>query len=303
MDFRRLHTFRTVAALASFSKAATTLHCSQSTVSTQIKTLEEELDVTLFDRQGAGVALTKVGEIYLAYANRLLSIEEEARARVREKIDPPASLSLRMPQSVSERFLPEIIARFRPRHPLVGFDVSVCAFSDLHVELRTGVTDAAFLLVDDIPKSDLRTRRLAVAPLVFVDAPGRRGANGRRALRLRDLAEHSLLLPKHDCSYRMLLKQKLSERDIRPRSIVECNSMAMLKRCVAMGLGLALVPAFAVAEELARGELEAQPWGGKALEIGLLLIQHKNAWVSPELEDFLQVCDEVMGGDGERILA
>lgn len=291
MDFRRLHTFRTVAALRSFSGAAKALHCSQSTASTQIKILEKELGTALFERLGTGIALTKAGEAYLAYANKILSIQEEARYRLGETSTPAVTLSLRMPQSLSERYFPEILARFQETYPRVGFDVSVCAFSELHAELRTGVTDAAFLLADEAVKEDLLVRCLATVELVFVSAPGWHAPDAGD-FELADLEHARVFIPKHDCSYRMRLSRLLLEENVRPRALVECNSLTMLKQCVARGLGTALLPAFCVEEERRRGELAALSSSSVRLETGLLMIRHKNAWMSDELRHFLFLCEE-----------
>ena len=293
MDFRRLHTFRTVAALGSFSKAASILHCSQSTASTQIRILEEELETPLFQRLGTTITLTKAGEVYLRYANKLLSIHDEAKARVQKIPSPPATLSLRMPQSLSEQYLPRIIERFQGTFPHVGFDVSVCAFSELQAELRTGVTDVAFLLAESITREDLRVRCLAEVALCFVCSPD--FCPPREAeFELRDLAACTLFVPKHDCSYRQGLKQVLLENDIRPLSVVECNSMAMLKQCVAKGLGVALLPEFSLQREFFRKELVRLSHPSLRMETGLLMILHKNKWVSEELNLLLRICGEEM---------
>jgi len=294
MDFRRLEALRTVAAMMSFSKAAKALHCTQSTVSAQIKTLEQELGAALFHRRGTAIALTKAGEAYLHYADKLLRIRNEAQTRVREAAEPECVLSLRMPQSLSERYLPEIIQAFHLEHPRVGLDVSVCAFAELQAELRAGVVDAAFLLAESVSVSDLDAQCLAVQKLVFVAGPDHPAVRLPR-FGFADLAGCVILVPKHDCGYRMFLRRELLERDIRPGAVVECNSMGMLAACAARGLGAALVPEFAVSEELRRGTLVRLPWDGGPLETGVLMIRHKNAWASDELRRFLDICREVMG--------
>lgn len=296
MDFRRLEALRTVASLMSFSKAAKALHCTQSTVSAQIKTLEQELGATLFHRRGTAIALTKAGEAYLHYADKLLRIRNEAQTRVREAAEPECVLALRMPQSLSERYLPEILQAFQKEHPRVGLDVSVCAFAELQAELRAGVVDAAFLLAESVSTPDLDAQCLAVKELVFIAGPDHPAARLPR-FGFADLAGRALLVPKHDCSYRMFLRRELLERDIRPDAVIECNSMGMLTACAARGLGVALVPEFVVSEELRRGALVRLAWDDGPLETGALMIRHKNAWMSDELRRFLEICREVIGRD------
>ncbi len=296
MDFRRLETLRTVAAMMSFSKAASALHCTQSTVSAQIKTLEQELGAALFHRRGTSIALTKAGEAYLHYADKLLRIQKEAQTRIREAAEPECVLSLRMPQSLSERYLPEILKAFQREHPRVGLDVSVCAFAELQDELRAGVVDAAFLLAESVSASDLNAQCLAMKELIFIAGPDYPAAQFPR-FGFADLAGRVLLVPKHDCSYRMFLRRELLEREIRPSVVIECNSMGMLTACAAKGLGVALVPEFAVLEGLRQGVLVRLPWDGGPLETGVLMIRHRNAWMSDELRRFLEVCREMIGRD------
>ena len=293
MDFRRLQTFRTVAALLSFSGAAELLHCTQSTVSAQIRTLEDDLGLQLFHRQGTGVVLTPAGETYLAYAGKLLALHEEAIQRAREERQPATTISLRMPQSLAETYLPEIIAAFQPDHPRVGLDVAVCGFSVLEAELRTGLTDLAFLLCHDLATPGLMTTRLATRRLMFVAGP--RTAAATTSFGWSDLANYCLFTPKHDCSYRMEVEQELQARGLHPRSLIQCNSLTMLRRCVAQDLGVALVPAFAIRDDLAQGNLVPLRWREKPLTTGLLMFRHREAAETPELRDFLALCTDIMG--------
>jgi DNA-binding transcriptional LysR family regulator len=83
MELRELKTFQKVAILLSFDRAAEVLHYAQSTVSAQIKALEDELGVPLFDRLGRQIVLTDAGEKLLKYSRRLLAIHEETYAEVK----------------------------------------------------------------------------------------------------------------------------------------------------------------------------------------------------------------------------
>ena len=85
MELRQLKTFQKVSTLLSFNRAAEALHYAQSTVSAQIKALEDELGVPLFDRMGNQIVLTDSGERLLLYAQRLLVVEEETYAEVTGK--------------------------------------------------------------------------------------------------------------------------------------------------------------------------------------------------------------------------
>ena len=82
MEIRQLKTFRTVAQLLSFNRAAEHLHYAQSSISAQIQALEEELGVKLFDRLGRGILLTEAGVGLLNYAEKILDLADETRSEV-----------------------------------------------------------------------------------------------------------------------------------------------------------------------------------------------------------------------------
>ena len=91
MELRQLKTFQTVARLLNFNRAAEILNYSQSAVSTQIKLLEEELGVSLFDRLGKSVCLTEAGHMLVQYSQKMLDIEKETLAKVSGWEEPQGS--------------------------------------------------------------------------------------------------------------------------------------------------------------------------------------------------------------------
>lgn len=274
MDFRHLRTFDMVAALMSFNRAAKLLHCTQSTVSAQIRSLEEELGTPVFERLGRRITLTPAGEELQRHARRLLSYEHDIRAAVREAGETVGLISLRVPQSVAELHLPGILQRFCAAHPRVGLDVSDCGAHHLPEELRTGEIDAAFLLAMPLESADLCSTVVLVEPLAFVAGPASDLA-GRADLTVRDLAGHALLLPKHDCAYRMQLQQELAEAHVEPAAVLDLNSVAAVVRCLQAGLGVALLPERLVAGELADGRLIRLRWH-EPLAARLFFIRHRD---------------------------
>jgi DNA-binding transcriptional LysR family regulator len=171
MDFRLLKTFEQVASFMSLHRAAKVLHCTQSTVSAQIKCLEEDLGTPLFERLGRCIVLTPAGETLQHHARRILSYEHDIRAAVRDVGQTVGLISLRAPQSVANLHLPTILQRFCAAHPRVGIDVSNCGYSHLAVELRSGEIDAGFLLSMSIEAADLCSTVVLNEPLAYVTDP------------------------------------------------------------------------------------------------------------------------------------
>lgn len=112
MELRQLRTFLTVARLNSFNQAASVLNYAQSTVSEQIRVLEQDLDVRLFVRAGKQIILTEAGERLLKYAQRIIDLEEETKSDIQDQGELHGSLSLRVPETVSIHLLPAVLNAF-----------------------------------------------------------------------------------------------------------------------------------------------------------------------------------------------
>ncbi|MBF0510053.1 MAG: LysR family transcriptional regulator [Deltaproteobacteria bacterium] len=295
MELRQLKTFQTVGKLLSFNRAAETLNYAQSTVSVQIRLLEAEFGVPLFDRLGKRVILTEAGQALMRYAQKMIDIEEETLSEVTGRTQPQGSLSIRIPQSLGTCYLPAILSKFRTRYPKVGFDINSCAYHSLEQELKSGVTDLAFLLAESINARDLKFEVLGIVPLVIVAQAGHPLA-GRRSVGVRDLQGEAIIFPKHDCSYRMVFEQILIEEKVKTAAVIEMNSVEAIKQCVMKGVGLTIMPEISIKKEITAKELVVLPWGDEVLETGILMIRHKDKWISPTLQAFMETVREEVTG-------
>lgn len=273
MDFRLLKTFDLVSAMMSFHGAAKVLHCTQSTVSAQIKSLEEDLGAPVFERLGRRIALTPAGEELRRHVRKLLNYEQDIRAAVKEVGETVGLIGLRVPQSVAELHLPTILQRFGAAYPRVGFDVSNCGYFHLPDELRTGEIDAGFLLSMALDAGDLCSTVVLDEPMAYV-APLTSDLAARERLAIGDLAGQTLLVPKHDCAYRMKLQQELAEARVECAAVIELNSVSAVVRCVRAGVGVALLPERTVARELAEGRLARLRWH-EPLTACLYFVRHR----------------------------
>lgn len=293
MELRQLRTFQTVARLMSFNRAAEILNYSQSAISSQISLLEQELGVKLFNRLGNRICLTEEGRMLVGYSQKLLDIEQETLSKVSGKEEPQGSISIRIPQSIATYLFPSVLSKFQARYPKVGFDVGTCAYEALIQETKTGITDLAFLLADSIPFPELKTEVLGFERLVLVASPDH-PLSALSSMQISDLAGQTILLPKHDCSYKMTFQQALAEGKAEPARFIELNSIEAIKQCVFKGIGVAMFPLMAIREELAQQTMTILPWPEDPLETGILMIWHKDKWLSPVLMDFMETVREVL---------
>jgi DNA-binding transcriptional LysR family regulator len=285
VDLQRLKTFKTVATILNFNRAAQILNYAQSTVSAQIKPLEDEIGAQLFNRIGKKVQLTEAGGKMVGYTQKMLAIEAEALADVAGRQDSTGSLTIRMPQTVATYHLPQVLEMFQSQRPNIRMDVTSCALYSLEHELQIGTVDIAFLLAESVQSSKLEWELLTVEELVVVAAPQIPLA-AKSSVGYRDLSGISLFLPKADCGYRMSFEEGLATGRVTPQSILEFNSIEAIKQCVMRGLGITLIPKVAVQSELDQGKLVRLAWE-EELEVGVIMIWHKGRWLSPSLEVFM----------------
>jgi DNA-binding transcriptional LysR family regulator len=294
MEIRQLKSFQTVANLLSFNKAADQLHYAQSSVSAQVRALEEELGVQLFERLGKKVQLSETGMQLLQYANKILALTDEAQSAVAENKNPAGSLTIRIPESFGVHRLPPIIKEFHTRFPEVRLHFITCAHEGLEKDLRKGITDLAFLLTDSISAADVIAETLGFESVVLVASPAHPLAR-KRLVHTRDLAKETLLFSKVDCSYRRIFQKLLEEEEVGDFRSLEFWSVAALKRSVMAGIGLTVLPEIAVAEEVAQKKLVVLPWSEGKIEVALLMICYRERWVSPTLKAFMDITKQMVG--------
>lgn len=261
MENRQLVAFRTVARTLSFTRAANQLRYAQSTVTAQVKSLEANLRVRLFDRRGGRVRLTESGERLLPYAERLLGLADEARRALHGDGGLIGKLVVGAGEVNTTYRLPGLIEAFHHKHPdvylsLQNFDV---AEGDVLRPLDLGEADVVLLHGNGFAAEGLRVQLLGHEEMVLVARPDHP---------LRRLAE---LAPAHltavrsivtgpQCVYARLYDTELRHDDIPPPGRLEFGTVEGVKQAVAAGLGVSLLPRIAVAHALATGELVMLPW-------------------------------------------
>lgn len=300
MELRQLKTFQTVATLLSFNRAAEALNYAQSTISAQIRGLEEDLDVKLFDRLGKRVILTEAGECLTQYARKMLDIETETLSEVKGRTESQGSLTIRAPQSIGNSYLPEVLAEYRRRFPGVSLNFDTCAFHSLEHELQTGVIDLAFLLAESINSASLQSEPLSFPRLLMVSNVGHHLAH-KSKVSIGELAGEPIFVPKADCGYRMMFEQMLTEARVKPLALLEFSSIEMLKACLTRSSGVAMIPEITVRAEIDRGDLSILQWEDPHMETAVLMIWHKKKWLSPSLRAFMDIARALIGDDARRV--
>ncbi len=297
MEFRQLNIFRILAHELNFTKAAKRAHCVQSNVSVQIRAMEQELGVPLFERLGQQVRLTAHGSLLLPYAQRMLHLLEEANSVTRGGDAPTGPLVIGSPESVLTYRLPPVLKLFRARYPQVDLVFRGVGSAELMTHLERGDLDLGLVIDDDLKDARLHVEVLCPEPMVLVAQIGHPFL-GRARVRAKDLAGQTFLLTDAGCAYRTKLEHALAHAGVEAETIMEFSSVETIKQCAALGMGLACLPGLVLEEELRTGKLAVIPWSGSTLTMKTIVAWHKDKWLSPAMIAFLSLLREELSAAG-----
>jgi DNA-binding transcriptional LysR family regulator len=292
MEVRQLQIFRTLAEELNFTRTAERVHTVQSNVTAQIKALEEELGMPLFDRLGRRVTLTDAGRRFQPFAEQALLAMEQGQRAIQTGASPSGPLRIGAPESVLTYRLPQVLRAYRRRFPHVELIFSPYSDTTVCSMLETGKFDIAIQMSDTIQNPTFKSIRLRKERVLLLSDNSHPLA-GCRKVKPTDMAGQMLLLTEAGCGYRAKLDQVLALQKIHPGNVTEFSSVEAIKQCVIAGMGLALLPSIVVARELRQNQLKALAWAGPSLDIATHILWHKDKWVSPAMAAF----QELMQGD------
>jgi LysR family cyn operon transcriptional activator len=224
IELRHLRYFFAVAETAHFTRAAEKLHVSQPTLSQQIRQLEGQLDLQLFDRIGRKVKLTAAGELLLPYARRVQHELDAAQSALGELHGlKRGQLKVGIVQTVNACVIPEIVARFGTAHPGIRVACAELAVDDIETGLESGRLDLGISFLPPT-RATLEGERLFTEELVAV-APSGHALARRKRLKVRELAALPLVLLSPKYCTRQLIDRAFAEAEIQPEVKVEMNSI------------------------------------------------------------------------------
>jgi DNA-binding transcriptional LysR family regulator len=288
MEVRQLHTFCVLAEELNFTRTAERVHTVQSNVTSQIKSLEAELGSPLFDRLAKRILLTEAGHRFLPYAEKALAAMDQGHRAVKFGTEPAGPLHIGAPESVLTYRLPEILKLFRKRYPMVELIFRPDSDDKLTEALESGKLDLAISMSDVIDGEQLRSIRMRTEDIYLFGTPDHPLANAKKVYP-KDLVDQTLLLTETGCGYRKKLDIQLASANIRPQHITEFSSVEAIKQCVHAGMGLGLLPEVVIACELKKRQFTVLNWNGAKMSIATHIVWHKDKWMSPGMQAFLDV--------------
>ncbi|MCV6289122.1 LysR family transcriptional regulator NmoR [Pseudomonas aeruginosa] len=237
MDLSSLEIFRAVAHEASVTRAAQQLQRAQSNVTTRIRQLEEDLGVELFLRDGKRMSLTERGSEFLAYAEQLLALADEARQSM-HPAEPGGRLRLGSMESTAASRLPALLASYHKACPRVALEVSTGTSRALFDGVRARRLDCGRVAAGpgwagELDGSGLRGEPLFREELLMILPAEHPPVHDVAEVRLRTLAGFA-----RGCTYRQLAEDSLGT----PLTVQEVGSYHAILACVAAGACVGVLP-------------------------------------------------------------
>ncbi|WTW98498.1 LysR substrate-binding domain-containing protein [Streptomycetaceae bacterium NBC_01309] len=258
MDIKQLRAVVTVAEAGSVTRAAELLHLVQPAVTRQIRTLEKELGVPLFERTGQGMRPTKAGTIMVDRARRALGELERARAEVQP---PPGEVTgivtVGLLESTSDLLAEPLVSAIGRDHPGVVLQL-MTAYSG-HLQQWLGDGDLDLTLLYNLDSTPLLNATPLVRERLWAVAPPSAGLRAEVPVPFAEAATHPLVMPASGHALRGLIDAAAGRARTDLDVAVQTNSMRVQKQLVLAGHGWTILPGLGIAEDVARGTVSAAP--------------------------------------------
>lgn len=292
MDLRSLNIFIEVAELKSFTRAGERLGYSQPTVSFQIKQLEQELGVQLFDRIGHAVSLTDAGKDVLSYAQSICNLSREMAVGVKERREPQGVIRLGMADSLCHPLIARELGTFRKAFPKVAVEITTAGTGDLFRLLDRNEVDMVCTLDNHTYNTTYVIASEEKVGVHFV-AAAESPLAGQENIPLEELVEQPLFLTEKGMSYRRLLEERLAGKSMEIRPALETGRADILCQLVEQNLGISFLPDYVTEDAVRQGRIVRLDVPQLQVEVWKQLLYRRDKWVSPQMRVMIEHLSEI----------
>ncbi len=287
MELRNLTTFIQVAELGSFTKAAEQLGYSQSTISFQIKQLEDELDCLLFERINHTITLTERGHELISYAHQILSLTEEFKENLTKEQDCSGHIHIVTPDSVCEEMISSHYMDFHKKHPAISIKFTTADTSVMFDMLDHNEADAIITLDSHSYRNDYVIAKEQLLSMHFVTNAKSKFA-GMKNLKIADIINEPFILTEYGQGYRRVFDKELAKKSLDINTVLEIGRTDIITSILAQSNMISYLPDFVTKPLIESGSLCYLDVTDMNIDIWKQLIYHKNKWISKSLKTFIE---------------
>ena len=286
MELRNLITFIHVAELGSFTKAAQQLDYSQSTVSFQIKQLEDELGCLLFERINHTITLTERGHELVSYAHQVRELTDQFHESLTRQSECRGHIHIVAPDSVCEDMVSAHYMEFHQKYPHVSIKFTTADTAVMFEMLDRNEADAIITLDSHSYHKDYIIAKEQPLSMHLVTSTRSRFV-GKRELRMRDLADEPFILTEHGQGYRRVFDKELAKMSLHLTPVLEIGRTDVITSVLSQSDMISYLPEFVTEDLVRQGKLCYLDVCDMKIDIWKQLIYHKNKWMSQSLKAFI----------------
>lgn len=290
MELRNLITFIHVAELGSFTKAAEQLGYSQSTVSFQIKQLEEELGCLLFERINHTITLTERGHELVSYAHGVRALMDEFKESL-TKEELSGSIHIVTPDSICDDMINSHYIDFHEKYPSISIRFTTGDSALMLDMLDHNEADFIITLDSRLYNKDYIIAKEQPLSMHFVANAASKFA-GKKKLSVKDIIDEPFILTEHGQGYRRVLDRELAKMSLEITPVLEIGRTDIITAMIAGNNMVSFLPDFITKDLVDSGVLCYLDVCDIHIDIWKQLIYHKNKWMSKSLKTFIDYVKE-----------
>lgn len=288
MNNTQLETFLKIVETGSFTATANTQGYAQSTVTTQIKLLEEEFGCLLFERLGKKLVLTAEGKKLISYAEQMLQLQRQMLLEVSAAETPSGIIKIGVSESLCYKLFPKKLMEYKKKYPEMDIRIQFIEHDTFPALLKNGALDMVYTLNPLIENPELKLIYKKKESLGFFANPDHPIAK-MKDVKEEDLSDTPLLLTSHTCSFRRMLLDDFSKHGISPKIELETSSKEILKAFAINGLGVAFMPAMTAISEVNEKKLKKIDWIGADFPVYSQVFVHKDKHQNRAIEELISL--------------
>lgn len=289
LETKQLKIFKTIVEVGSFTRAGARLNLSQPAISQHIRALEEHLGVPVLLRVGKRARPTPAGEVLLHCAEQVLDkIEDAERLLAEQGVGGGGVIRIGGGDAVCQHLLPPVMKEFLAQFPRVHLHLSSSHGNATVARVLGGELDLGLVTLP-VETDRIRVTEVGRDELVAIVRPDHAWAE-RRRVQASDFVDEPLVLYNRESRLTDVLLRFLLEEGVFPRVTTEVDQVVVVKELVRLGVGVAVLPAWAVRSEVESGMLRALPVGAQGLTRSWCLAALDNGAQPAALKAIVRLC-------------
>lgn len=278
MDILHLHYFIEVARQKSFTKASQVLHVSQPSISKVIKTLENELGVTLFERLGREIELTDVGTAVCNRAQLVVNEFQNLSTEIHDIVNSNrGKITVGLPPMVGACFFPKVIKEFKITHPHVILKLIEVGSKQVELDVKNGILDIGVIALP-LTEAGIDSYTIINEPLQLVLRSDHPLAH-KKIINFAELKSEDFILYRDDFSLTDLIYEECKKNNFTPTVVCQSSQWDFIAEMVGACLGIALLPT-TICKDLDKERFITIPLENAPIPWNLAIIWKKNKYLS-----------------------